>query len=135
MRTQSGEEFTVADIEANPTLNGAAVATYATAIRQGARSDGQPIGVLGIFFDWQPQASAVVTGVSLSEEERRSTRVMLLDARHRVIASSDGRGLQQETYPLDTGGLDRGHYARDGALTAFALTPGYETYKGLGCTG
>lgn len=135
MRTASGEDFTVADIEINRALNGAPVATYATAIRQGARNDGQPIGVLGIFFDWQPQADAVVAGVSLSEEERRTTRVMLLDARHRVIASSDGKGVLQEVYPLETEGRSRGHYARPGALTAFALTPGYETYKGLGWYG
>jgi hypothetical protein len=135
VRTMTGEDFTVADIETNRELGGAAVATYATAIREGARNDGHPIGVLGIFFDWQPQASAVVTGVSLSEEERRTTRVMLLDARHRVIASSDGKGLLQEIYPLETGGQSRGHYAGDGVLTAFALTPGYETYQGLGWYG
>jgi hypothetical protein len=135
MRTTSGEEFTVADIETNRELGGAAVATYATAIRQGARNDGHPIGVLGIFFDWQPQAEAVVTGVSLSEEERRSTRVMLLDARHRVIASSDGKGLLQEIFPLETQGQSRGHYATGDSMTAFALTPGYETYRGLGWYG
>lgn len=135
MRTTSGEQFVVADIETNRALNGAPVATYATAIRQGARSEGGPIGVLGIFFDWQPQAEAVVSGVSLSEEERRTTRVMLLDARHRVIAASDGKGVLQETYPLETCGLTRGHYVRDQTITAFALTPGYETYKGLGWYG
>lgn len=135
MRTASGEDFTVADIDCNAALNGAAVATYATAIRQGARNEGQPIGVLGIFFDWQPQAEAVVNGVSLSEEERSKTRVMLVDARHRVIASSDGRGVLQETYPLETDGRTRGHYSGAQSLTAFALTPGYETYQGLGWYG
>jgi hypothetical protein len=135
MRTATGEAFAVADIETNRALGGAAVATYATAIRQGATNEGQPIGVLGIFFDWRPQAEAVVTGVSLSEEERRTTRVMLLDARHRVIAASDGKGLLQEIYPLDTAGQGRGHYAANGVLTAFALTPGYETYQGLGWYG
>jgi hypothetical protein len=135
MRTSSGEDFAVADIEANAALNGAAVATYATAIRQGAHNDGRPIGVLGIFFDWQPQADAVVKGVSLSEDERTRTRVMLLDARHRVIASSDGKGVLQETYPLDAGGEGQGHYQSERGLTAFALTPGYETYAGLGWYG
>jgi hypothetical protein len=135
MKTLSGEDFAVADIDANRTLNGAAVATYATAIRGGARNDGEVIGVLGIFFDWQPQAEAVVGGVSLSPEERAATRVMLLDARHRVIASSDGKGVLQEIYPLETGGLTRGHYAKGSTVTAFALTPGYETYRGLGWYG
>ena len=99
MRTSSGEDFIVADIETNSALEGAAVATYATAIRAGARNDGHAIGALGIFFDWQPQAEAVVGGVSLTDDERGRTRVMLVDARHRVIASSDGKGLLQEIYP------------------------------------
>jgi hypothetical protein len=135
MRTASGEDFVVADVEVNPALKGAAAATYATAIRQGARNDGQAIGALGIFFDWQPQAEAVVNGVSLTEDERGTTRVMLVDARHRVIASSDGKGMLQEVFPLETEGRKRGHYQRQDALTAFALTPGYETYQGLGWYG
>jgi uncharacterized protein YerC len=135
IRTASGEDFVVADIEINAALNGAPVATYATAIREGGRSDGRPLGVLGIFFDWQPQADAVVRGVSLSEDERSTTRVLLIDARHRVIAASDGHGVLQETVALETEGRPRGHYQRDTALTAFAQTPGYETYRGLGWYG
>ena len=135
MHTGSGENFIVADIEANTALKGAAVATYATAIRQGAHNNGRAIGALGIFFDWQPQAEAVVNGVSLTEDERGKTRVMLVDARHRVIASSDGKGFLQEIVALDTDGRTRGHYQSDRALTAFALTPGYETYEGLGWYG
>jgi hypothetical protein len=135
LRTASGEDFVVTDIEVNAALRGAPVATYATAIREGGRSDGPALGVLGIFFDWQPQAEAVVKGVSLSEEERSKTRVLLVDARHRVIASSDGQGVLSEIFPLETEGRARGHYLREGATTAFAQTPGYETYRGLGWYG
>ena len=135
MRTASGDDFTVADIECAPALRGAPVATYATAIREGGRADGKALGVLGIFFDWQPQADAVVKGVSLSEDEKARTRVLLVDAKHRVIASSDGAGVLQETFALETDGRARGHYVNERALTAFAQTPGYETYKGLGWYG
>jgi hypothetical protein len=82
-----------------------------------------------------PQASAVVGGLSLSAEERRDCRVMLLDAKHRVIASSDGRGELTDRFPLVTEGRTQGWYQRNGRLVAFALTPGYETYKGLGWYG
>jgi hypothetical protein len=135
MACRSGDDFAVSDITVSSTLGDAAVATYSTAIRQEGRTDGRAIGALGIFFDWTPQASAVVSGLSLSPEERRGCRVMLLDAKHRVIAASNGRGELNEVFPLRTEGRDRGFYEQDGRMIAFALTPGYETYKGLGWYG
>ncbi len=135
MATGNGDDFAVADIERNAHLGNAAVATYATAIREGGRVDGKSTGVLGIFFDWEPQAGTVVTGVGLTDEERPLTRVMLLDAQHRVIASSDGKGVLREAYPLRRGGQTSGFYSEGDKTIGFALTPGYETYKGLGWYG
>jgi hypothetical protein len=131
----SGEDFTVADIAAQPTLGGAATATYSTAIRAGGATKGRVIGALGIFFDWAPQAATVVKNLGLSAEEQAACRVMLVDARHRIIAASDDQGLLTETYPLKTEGRTRGFYRQGDRLIAFALTPGYETYKGLGWFG
>ena len=135
MTTASGDDFVVSDIEANPALGGADVATYATAIRTGGEASGRRIGALGIFFDWRPQATTVVNGVSLTQEERRYSRVLLLDARNRVIAASDGPEMTAGPYRLRTGGKPRGFYLDGDALVAFALTPGYETYAGLGWYG
>jgi hypothetical protein len=135
MAMHSGEEFAVADIAVNPALNGAAVASYATAIRRGGETEGEIAGVLGIFFDWAPQSKTVVTGVGLEEEEKAKSRVMILDAGKRVIAASNGVGLLSETYPLDMSGGNRGYYQTEEKLIAYSLTPGYETYKGLGWYG
>ena len=140
MRTASGDEFAVTDIARNPALDDAAVATYATAIRDGGQENGDTIGVLGIFFDWTPQANDVVNGVGLSDEERGACRVILLDAQHRIIADATGKGELGDHYPLNTrapdgGTLERGYYVDGDRLVAFALTPGYETYQGLGWYG
>ena len=135
MRAPSGAHFHVCDIARNPLLGDAPVATYSTAVRYGGATTGEAIGALGIFFDWAPQAAAIVEGVSLDEDERVGTRVMLLDADFRVIASSDGRGLLDEHYPLAIDDPHRGHYQSDDRLVAYALTPGYETYDGLGWFG
>jgi hypothetical protein len=135
MNTHSGDDFRVCDIETNRPLGNAQVATYSTAVRAGGATRGSPIGALGIFFDWQPQAQAVLDGIGLSPQERAESRLMLLDASHRIIASSDGQGLCTENYPLVTEQRDAGFYQRDGKLIAFALTPGYETYRGLGWLG
>jgi hypothetical protein len=135
MRTATGDDFAVADVCAFQPLRGAAVATYATAIRRGGESAGRPLGVLGIFFDWAPQAAAIVEGVGLSAEEKAGSRVLLLDAAHRVIAASDRAGLLTETYPLKPEGQTRGFYVEGDRLVSFSRTPGYETYRGLGWLG
>jgi len=132
LKTATGDDFAVCDIETNRALGGAKVAAYSTAIRMDGAERGRPVGVLGIFFDWQPQATTIVTGVSLSEDERARSRVMLLDSRMRVIASSDGR--TGDTYALQAD-APWGHYVKDERLVAYGLTPGYETYAGLGWYG
>ena len=135
MGTHSGDDFVVSDVESNAALGNAAVATYATAIRQNGQQRGRPIGALGIFFDWAPQAETVVKGVGLTESERAQCRVMLLDASHRVIAASDNAGLLSERFYLPKAEGNRGFTIKGKNLIAYALTPGYETYKGLGWYG
>lgn len=132
----SGNDFTAADITTEPLLNGAQVATYATGVRAGGDADGELIGVLGIHFDWQPQAAAITQGLRLSEAERRTTRAMLVDSTGRVIAASDGKGILTDRIQLRADGRDCGNYTENnGRLIAFHRTPGYETYAGLGWYG
>ncbi|WP_239496173.1 hypothetical protein [Salinicola peritrichatus] len=125
----------MADIARNTQLDEAAVATYATAIREEGRFDGELLGVLGIFFGWPPQAGTVVSGVGLSDEGRETSRVMLLDAKHRIIADSRSEATLGETYPLAPEARKRGYDIYDDRIVAFAETPGYETYAGLGWYG
>jgi hypothetical protein len=136
VNTRSGEEYACAEVARFGALGDSQVATYATAIRENGEAQGQPVGVLAVFFDWEPQASAVVKSVRLSDEEWSRTRCMLVDAAHRVIASSDGEGLLEERVDLRSEGRKAGHYRRsDGTAVSFALTPGYETYRGMGWYG
>jgi hypothetical protein len=136
MSTQDGTEFAVADITTAARLRNAPVAIYAAAVRSGGRTDGEPIGALGIFFDWEPQSQAIVEGVRLAEGDRTRTRAMLLDATGRVIADSDRKGVLSERIQLRTDGRSGGFYTdADEHIVGFALTPGYETYKGLGWYG
>lgn len=134
LATRDGDDFAVCDIGRTATLGNAQTAVYSTAIRKNGSVDGEPIGVLGIFFDWEPQARDIVQGVALAESERLDTRVMLLNARHQVIAASDKTCSLAEIYPLKPTG-PQGYYRIGGRLVCYALTPGYETYKGLGWYG
>jgi hypothetical protein len=135
IRTRDGGEFAVADIAVEPKLHGAQIATYATAVREGGRADGPVIGTLGIFFDWQPQAQNVVDNVRLSGEERKVTRCLLLDHAGRVIAASDHVGVLTENIKIKATGPQGRYTDHSGAIYGYALTPGYETYPGLGWYG
>jgi Methyl-accepting chemotaxis protein (MCP) signalling domain len=135
MATKDGGDFAVDDISRAAKLGDAPVATYSTAVRTGGETHGEAIGALGIFFDWGPQAQGIVEGVRMTDEEGERTRVMLLDANGTVIASSDGRGILSDRVTLRTEGRDTGFYSETGRVIGFALTPGYETYEGLGWYG
>lgn len=132
MATGSGADYVVDDVSTNHLLGGATVATYATAIRAGGEEDGEVLGALGIFFDFAPQAHDIVAGVRVDD-----ARALLVDADHRVLASSDGLGLLTERIDLAPAGSTKvGSFTRrDGEVVGFARTPGYETYEGLGWYG
>ena len=131
---RSGDDYVASDVECQPLLGGAQVATYCASVRAEGKADGKPIGVLAIHFDWEPQARAIVQGVRVGASDK--ARVLLVDSNFRVIAASDGQGLLSERVQLSTKGGHSGFYhERDGRLVAYHATPGYETYKGLGWFG
>ena len=131
LRLKSGDDYVAGDIERQPLLGNAQIATYCASVREGGNANGKPIGVLAIHFDWETQARAIVEGIRVDDKK---TRVLLADSKFRVIASSDGQGLLTERVPLKGG---RSGFYKDGSglQVAFHLTPGYETYKGLGWFG
>jgi len=132
----SGDDFMAADIRSEPLLKGAQVATYATGVREGGDANGRLLGVMGVHFDWQPQAMAIMQGLRLSDAEQQNTRALLVDSGGRVIAASDGRGILTERIQLRSEGRASGSYSdANDQLIAFHRTPGYETYKGLGWYG
>ncbi|UUX52005.1 methyl-accepting chemotaxis protein [Nisaea acidiphila] len=136
MASANGDEYAVDDIVTSSELDGQPVATYAAAIRENGESNGAVLGVLGIHFDWGPQAQTIVEGVRFDEAEAARSRALLLDADFRVIAASDGAGVLSERFDLRTEGRDSGHYSLpDGTVIGFHRTPGYETYEGLGWYG
>jgi hypothetical protein len=131
---RSGDDYVAGDIERQPLLDDAQVATYCAGVRENGSAQGKLLGILAIHFDWEAQASAIVSGVRVGADEH--ARALLLDSNCRVIAASDGVGLLTEHIALRRDGKDQGFY-RDaaGTLVAFHMTPGYETYRGLGWYG
>ncbi|WP_018043020.1 methyl-accepting chemotaxis protein [Methylobacterium sp. 88A] len=129
-----GDAYVAAEVAPQPGLGGAQVATFCAGIREGGRSEGRPIGILAIHFDWEPQARSIVDGVRIDPADRERTRVLLVDAQGLVLASSGRRSLLREILPFRPGERRSGADSA-GAVTAFHRTPGYETYAGLGWYG
>ncbi|WP_407160363.1 methyl-accepting chemotaxis protein [Bradyrhizobium sp. STM 3557] len=131
---RSGDDYVAGDIECQPLLGNAQVATYCASVRERGKANGRPLGVLAIHFDWEAQARAIVQGVRVSAADK--ARVLLVDSSFRVIAASDGQGILSERLPLKLEGKPSGFY-HDASkrMIAFHATPGYETYRGLGWYG
>lgn len=136
LATRSGDDYGVDEIRRSPLHDNKMVAVYATAVRAGAAINGNSLGALGVYFDWDAQADIIVKEEpSLSAEEWQHARVLLLDAQLCVIASSDGKGLL-EKFELRSEGKQKGYYINAaGQLVAFARTLGYQEYDGLGWYG
>lgn len=131
---RSGDDYVAGDVESQPLLGNAQVATYCASVRADGKANSKPTGILAIHFDWETQARAIVQGVRVSAADK--ARVLLVDSNFRVIAASDGQGLLSERVALSLEGRRSGFYHdRSGTLVAFHATPGYETYKGLGWYG
>jgi len=136
INTRTGDEYVVDDIYNDPLHENQPVAVYATAVRRGGEVHGEVLGAIGVFFDWPEQSKTIVCSEpTLTEDEWKRSRVLLLDNKHRIIASSDGQGLLQP-FSLNTQNKSKGCYTdRDGSMVAFARTIGYQEYDGLGWTG
>ncbi len=134
MGLKTGDDFHAEDVAREPLLGDTMVATFVTPVRAGGQSKGQPVGLLAIHFDWEPQSRTIVEGVRLTDEERAMSRVLIVDSDNRVIAASDGAGLLTERLPAFADG-QAGWQVHDGRIIAQHVTPGYETYRGLGWRG
>ena len=134
--TKTGDEYVVDDVRPSEHHNGRQVLVYATGVRAGGKTDGELLGTLGVYFDWQDQGATIVeTEAALPEAVKQKTTVMLLDGDRRVIATTDP-SLMFKPFKLESSGAARGaYYDGRGNIVAFAKTLGYEDYDGLGWYG
>ncbi len=134
--TANGDGYTMGEIQPLAALGGRTGAIYATAVREGGATEGTPIGVLAVVFDWTTQSRAVVGSLALEAEERTRTRALILDAHGKILAASDGTGELEDriTLPISQVG-PTGFFETGPWLVGYALTPGFETYPGQGWYG
>ena len=133
MATTNGDQYVVDDISHDLLHDNKLVAVYAATVRKGGKTGGKIVGILGVIFDWEGQAKTIVqTEPSLSEDEWKRSRVILLDKNLRIIAASDNNGILLP-FMLEHNGQQKGHYFNaNHEMIAFAKTLGYQEYDGLG---
>ncbi|MDP3936040.1 MAG: methyl-accepting chemotaxis protein [Alphaproteobacteria bacterium] len=136
LHTNSGDDYVVDPIFKDPYHNNKMVAVYATAIRRDGEIKGSVLGALGVYFDWDEQAKVIVEDEpNLTEAEWKHSKVMLLDKKGTIIASSDKNDLLKE-FNLQTKSGDKGTYINEkNQIIAYAKTLGYQEYDGLGWYG
>lgn len=135
LESASGAEFGFQSVHESSLVNRQRALVYSCAVRAGGEANGEPIGVLGIVFNWDALAQTIVERVPLSPEERDRTRVCITDETGLVLADTHGRQLQEtlavpnrealfrepKNYALVESGTQRLCYAH-------ARAPGFETY-------
>ena len=135
LATRSGEEFGFQGVHSSPLAGGERVLIYSCCVREGGEVESRPLGVLGIVFNWDALAQAIVHATPLSPDEKQATRTCLLDDTGLVLADSWDRPLR-DTLSLPNWAqikeAGKGFYAStlDGhpCLVGYAHSPGYETY-------
>ncbi len=133
--TRSGEEFGFQGVQASSLAGGRRVLVYSCCVRAGGEIHGQPLGVLGIVFNWDALAQTIMDSTPLSPDEKRATRVCLVDKDGLVLADSENRALH-DTIRLPNWAQiktsKKGFYASvydsRPCLVGYASSPGYETY-------
>lgn len=136
LATGSGGEFGFEGVHRSSTLaDGKLALVYSALVRRDGRADGEPIGCLGIVFDWEALAQTIVNRTQVGEAEKRHTRACIVDRDGLVIADSRARHLS-DRLPLGefSALVDCGKgYAVQPLggvphLVAYAHSPGFETY-------
>ena len=137
VRHSSGDQYFAGEVAVEPLLKGSQTCAFSAAVRSKAGKQTPVIGVIGIFFDWKNQADSIINGVRLSDEERARSRVMLVDAKHNVIASSDAQSHLGQNVDLQIKAGQASGYSTqpNNFIQGYSMTPGFETYPGMGWLG
>jgi hypothetical protein len=137
LRHSKSDQYFAGEVAVEPLLNNSQACAFSAAVRDSSSRQSPVIGVIGIFFNWQSQADSVINGVRLSDDERSRSRVMMVDAKHNIIASSDRQSCLGEHIDLQPKAGQRSGYRTlsNNAIQGYSLTPGFETYPGMGWLG
>lgn len=132
LRLASGEDFICQPPHESELIPGEMVAIYSTAVREHGFLNGRPIGVLGVVFNWQNLANAILNSSVFDEATWR----MFVDGSGNVLAASSNVPKNfrfpvqryEKVFKMPTGFVVDQFEGKDVCI-AHALSPGFETYS------
>jgi len=136
MSSRDGDEYGLQSVHESSLVDGNRVLIYSCAVREKGEKFGEPLGALGIVFNWDSLAQVVVKNTPLSEEEWAYTRVCILDDSGSILADSHDQMLREvlrfqkssEVFSSTFGFLETRVNDRK-SFVAHAPSEGFETYK------
>lgn len=136
-RCASGDDYIVDEVKRSRPHENRTALVYATGIREGGKLDGELLGTLGVYFDWENQGQSIVEKeANLPPHMAEKTTVLLLDGNSRVIATTNPALLFTHFALANPSAQPCGsYYDNSGSIIAYARTLGYEDYDGLGWYG
>ena len=136
MKCASGQAYAWETVHRSPLVDNELALVYTTAVRDQGSANGQIIGALGIIFRYEDLAQTILENVPLSADERKRSRLCIVDDSGLILADSDHKTLEdridfQEREQLfaEAKGFIIGEYNGSKCCIAHASAPGYETYS------
>ncbi len=87
MVSRSGDEFSFESAHASDLVNHQQSLIYSCAVRENGSSQGEPLGVLGVIFDWNGLASPILKNLASTVEESKEALCLFIDRNGSQLAS------------------------------------------------
>jgi hypothetical protein len=136
LATPSGNEFGFQTTHHSSLVGDSRALVYSCKVCHGGDATGEPIGVLGVVFNWDGLAQKIVKETPIDSEKKSLTRVCIVAEDGTVLADSDDRILQEK---IDFSGRRELFAEKKSSansiiqgkpvLIAHAQSPGFETYR------
>lgn len=136
LATASGDEFGFQSVHASALAGQRRALVYSCKVGRGGNAKAEPVGVLGVVFNWDGLAQKIVHETPIEESKRSATRVCIVDHDGTLLADSRDQVLQEkieftgrETLFAGKKGVVIANVGSTRALVAHAVSPGFETYR------
>jgi hypothetical protein len=135
MATQNGDQFASQSPHRSMLVDDQNTAIYSAAVRRDGEARGQAIGVLGVLFNWDALANAILNNASFDAIESLKMKRLLLDEAGNILAASSTTP-REFRFPLQR--FEKLYQSKKGYVldqidgtsvcVAHAISPGFETY-------
>ena len=136
LATASGDEFGFQSVTESALVGGKRVLVYSCRVGRGGIASAEPVGVLGVIFNWDGLAQKIMHETPIEPEKKPLTRVCIVDDAGNVLADSEDKILKEKLELPDRDGLFAEaktcvtrSMGRTDCLIAHAQSPGFETYR------